>query len=219
MLNLHVVFAIDRAGLVGDDGETHHGLYDIGLLRQAPGMIVLCPVSLSEQVEMLTWAVQECTGPVAVRYPRGGNGKYEASDWENSPNTVKCHREGGDIVLITYGTLLDNVMDAAEILSQQGIQAKILRLLNVMPLPVDEVLNSIGECKTVVIVEETASGAGIRNELAAAINEKMPNCRVYGLDLGNEFVTHGSKPELLKAYGLDGQAIAEFTKGVLRCEN
>ena len=219
MLNLHVVFAIDRAGLVGDDGETHHGIYDIGLLKQAPGMTVLCPVSFSEQVEMLTWAVKECTGPVAVRYPRGGNGKYEGSDWKNSLHTVKCHREGRDVALITYGTALDNVMDAAGILAEQGIRAKVLRLLNVVPLGADAVIEAMGECRNAVIVEETAAGAGIRHDLASEITKKRPDCRVYGMDLGDEFVTHGSKTELYKAYGLDGQAIAEFTKGVLRCEN
>ena len=72
MLHLHVVLAVDRAGLVGEDGETHHGIYDVGFLRHAPGMTVLCPASLEEQKAMLRWAVQDYNGPVAIRYPRGG---------------------------------------------------------------------------------------------------------------------------------------------------
>ncbi len=219
LLNLHVVLAVDRAGLVGDDGETHHGIYDIGFLKQVPGMTVLCPVSLNEQMEMLSWAVKECTGPVAVRYPRGGNGKYEDSDWDNALDTVKCHRDGDDVTLITYGSLLDNVLDAADKLAEQGIQARVLRLLNVAPLPVEAVVFKLGDCRRVVIAEETAAGSGIRHDLASAVQERLPDCRVSGMDLGNEFVTHGSKQELYTAYGLDAQAIAEFTKGVLNSED
>ena len=72
MLNLHVVFAVDRAGLVGEDGETHHGVFDVGYLRQIPNMTVLCPANCAELADMLTWAVQEGSGPIAIRYPRGG---------------------------------------------------------------------------------------------------------------------------------------------------
>ena len=215
MLKLHVVLAIDRAGLVGDDGETHHGIYDIGLLRQAPGMTVLCPVSLTEQMEMLTWAVKECTGPVAVRYPRGGNGKYTGSDWENCLHTVKKHREGSDAAIITYGRILDNAMETSEILAEQGIEAAVIRLLHVSPLPVEALVTQLKGCRRIVIVEETAAGSGIRHELAAALREIMPDAVIGGMDLGSDFVTHGSVPELYKAYHLDGASIAEYTKGVL----
>ena len=219
MLKLHVVLAIDRAGLVGDDGETHHGIYDIGLLKQAPGMTILCPVSLTEQMEMLTWAVRECTGPVAVRYPRGGNGAYTVSDWDNRLHTVKCHRSGSDVAIITYGTLVDHALEAAEILAGQGIQTSVIRLLHVAPLPVEAIISSLGHCRRVIIVEETAAGSGIRHDLASALREIMPECVIGGMDLGSEFVTHGSKTELYKAYHLDGKSIAEYTKGVLMREN
>ena len=213
MLKLHVVFAIDRAGLVGDDGETHHGIYDIGFLKQAPGMTVLCPVSLTEQMEMLTWAIEEYDGPVAVRYPRGGNGSYQNTDWYNDLNTVKCHRQGSNVTLITYGSILDNVLDAAELLAEQGIEAKVLRLLSVWPLPADAVAEQLSG--PAVIIEETAAASGIRHDLAAKLRDRIPGCRVSGLDLGSEFVTHGSKQELYKACGLDAQSIAEHVKGVL----
>ena len=219
MLNLHVVFAIDRAGLVGDDGETHHGIYDIGFLKQAPGMKILCPVSIAEQIEMLTWAVKECDGPVVVRYPRGGNGNYEGTDWENTIGTVKCHREGNDIALITYGIMLDNVMEAAQLLSEQGIEAKVLRLLNVSPLPVSGVLEELTGCNHAIIIEETSAGSGIRHDLASAIRENLPECAVSGMDLGGEFVPHGSKQQLFEACGLDGRSIAEFVKGAIHHEN
>ena len=93
MQKLHVVFAVDRAGLVGEDGETHHGVFDVGYLRHAPGMTVLCPASCVELTQMMTWAVNDCTGPVAVRYPRGGDGRFTESNWDPNASVV-CHRHG-----------------------------------------------------------------------------------------------------------------------------
>ena len=128
MQHLHVVLAVDRAGLVGEDGETHHGIYDVGFLRQVPGMKILAPVSLAEQQDMLRWAVKECTGPVAVRYPRGTDGAYTASDWHGfdaARGALKCHRKGEHVTLITYGTMLNNVMGAAALLAElEELRAK-----------------------------------------------------------------------------------------------
>lgn len=216
MLNLHVVFAIDRAGLVGDDGETHHGIYDVGFLKQAANMTLLCPVSLPEQQAMLRWAVEESSGPVAVRYPRGGNGNYTGNNWDNGTAALTLHREGTDAVLITYGTLLDHVMEAADILEAAGIRVRVIRLMRVLPLPIEEIIAAMGGCKTVVIAEETACGSGIRHDLASGIAERIPDCRILGMDLGMGFVTHGAKNELYRACGLDAAAIAEKVKGALK---
>ena len=127
LMHLHVVLAIDRAGLVGDDGPTHHGVFDVGFLRQMPGMLILAPASLTEQQKMLRWAIEEYDGPVAVRYPRGGQGSYTGSDWEPGKGLC-CHRAGTDVALVTYGTLVNNVLDAAELLEHSGIHACVLRL-------------------------------------------------------------------------------------------
>ncbi len=214
MLGLHVVFAVDRAGLVGDDGETHHGIYDVGFLRQVPGMTILCPASLAEQREMLTWAVKDCTGPVAVRYPRGGDGGYTGSAWDGT-SRVCCHRSGGDVTLITYGRLLDNVLEAAQLLEAQGIQATVLRLLAVDPLPAEQILAQLSSNHHVLVVEEVGGNSGIREALAWALQHRLPDCRVDGIDLGCRFVTHGDTKKLYEYYGLDGRSIAEKTKEVL----
>jgi 1-deoxy-D-xylulose-5-phosphate synthase len=96
MLNLPVVLAIDRAGLVGEDGETHHGIYDVGFLRHAPGMRILCPASMLECSQMVRWAVTHAKGPVAIRYPRGGNGNYTQSNWGVGKEQICVHRTGKD---------------------------------------------------------------------------------------------------------------------------
>ena len=219
MLNLHVVLAIDRAGLVGEDGQTHHGIYDVGFLRQNPGMKVLCPASIAEQKDMLKWAVEECDGPVAVRYPRGGNGAYADSEWTGIENPVAVHRQGKNVTFITYGTIVNNVMEAADILASQGIEATVLRLQAVAPLDASRILDKISEHHHVMIVEESADCSGVHQELAWQIKHLLPRCRVDGLDLGNRFVTHGDMKTLYKYYGLDGQSIADFTREVLKGEN
>ena len=216
LLQLHVVLTIDRAGIVGDDGPTHHGVFDVGFLRQVPGMKILVPASLAEQQDMLRWAVEECTGPVAVRYPRGTEGSYSASDWQGPEGgLVKCHRCGKDAVLITYGSMLENTMKAAELLAQQGIEAAVLRLLTVSDLAADQVAAMLPEGAPVVTVEEVAGGSGIREALAWELRKILPGLRIGGLDLGREFVPHGSLKELYHHCGLDEEAIAAFTKEML----
>ena len=216
LLQLHVVLSIDRAGLVGDDGPTHHGVFDVGFLRQVPGMRILTPVSLAEQQDMLRWAVEEYNGPVAIRYPRGTEGSYTASDWHGlDGELVKCHRQGKDVTLVTYGTMLENAMAAAEVLSSQGIEATVLRLLTVSDLPAAQIAEKLSENHCVITIEEVCSGSGIREALAWELRRMCPDCRADGIDLGHDFVPHGSVKELYQHCGLDAQAIADYTKEVL----
>ncbi len=216
MLHLPVVLAIDRAGLVGDDGPTHHGVFDVGFLRQVPGMTVLCPVSFAEQQDMLRWAVESGNGPVAIRYPRGSEGAYTASDWQGMDGElVKVHRRGKDVTLVTYGLLLDNLMETAELLSQQAVEATVLRLLSVSNLAVGEILAKMSENDTVIVVEEVCTGSGIKEALAWELTHRNPACRVYGIDLGADFVTHGNQKKLYESCGLDAASIAKYTREVL----
>ena len=223
MLHLHVVLCVDRAGLVGEDGETHHGVFDVGYLRMMPGMTVLCPASLQEQEDMLRWAIHDQNGPVAIRYSRGGNRWLTTSNWNNDALIAKnglltCHRTGKDVVFITYGVLIENVMQAAEILSTRGIEAGVVRLLSVQPLPVDAIMEMIGACHHVVVVEETATNAGIKETIAWHIHQYIPDCKVDGFDLGEHFVTHGNLNSLYKHCCLDGVSIADRTEEAIRIE-
>lgn len=224
MLRLHVVLAVDRAGLVGEDGETHHGIYDVGFLRQVPGMTILCPASLAEQKDMLRWSVLEQNGPVAIRYPRGGNRGYEESAWSNCENVltngaVHVHRRGDDITLVTYGTVLSNVLAAADLLEEQGIHATVIRLLSVAPLPADAVIREMSRNRHIVVVEEVGGNSGIRDALSWEICQQHRKCKVDGIDLGDRFVTHGDLQSLYQHYGLDAQSIAEFTREVIKGES
>ena len=217
ILHMHVVLAVDRAGLVGDDGPTHHGVFDVGFLRQIPGMRILAPASLKEQTQMLTWAIQEYDGPVAVRYPRGTEGAYADSAWDGKATAVS-HRKGRDITLITYGTLINPVLDAAARLEKQGIQCTVLRLLELADFSVKEILDMMPEKKNVVVIEETAANSGVKLPLAWELQQQCPDCRVSGIDLGKGFVPHGSQARLYEYCGLDADSIARFVSGVLADE-
>ena len=214
----HVVLAIDRAGLVGDDGPTHHGVFDVGFLRQMPGMKILAPASLLEQKEMLCWAIERCGGPVAVRYPRGGEGKWTSSAWDpanvRSEGSVFCHREGTDVTFVTYGTFVNQVLEAAESLEKEGVSAGVLRLLALDSFPMEELLPQLG--KVVVVVEEACTGSGIREAFAWQLWQLDKTKRIYGMDLGKGFVPHGAQDKLYAHCGLDQASIVRYTKEVLK---
>ena len=214
LLKLPVIFAVDRAGLVGEDGETHHGLFDVGFLRQIPGMRVLCPCSCEELRQMLRWAVKERPGPVAIRYPRGGDCGYGGCDWHGQENTVVCHRKGRDVTIITYGTLLHNALEAAGLLSAYGVETTVLRLLSVSDL--QQVRGHISESKNVFVMEEVCAGSGIREALALELGNSF---RVTGVDLGRNFVTHGSIEVLYRKHGLDAQSVCDLILEVVRGED
>ena len=218
MQNLHVVLAVDRAGLVGEDGETHHGIFDVGFLRQAPNMTVLCPSSLAELSDMLRWAVFEHNGPIAIRYPRGGNGIYEGSAW-SAAMPVLTHRKGKNLAIVTYGRLLDNAMQASALLLESGIDAAVIRLVQIDPLPEAELATALSGYGRVLVIEETCIDSGISASIAWAIRKKMPECICYNLNLGEQYPTHGSIDALYREYGLDPESIAAFAQEVMKVEN
>ena len=219
MLQLHVVLAVDRAGLVGEDGETHHGVFDIGFLRHAPNMKILCPVSIQEQQNMLNWAIEECKGPVAVRYPRGGNRGQTSVIWTKPDESIVCHRKGNDVTFITYGNIFFNVEQACELLERDGIEATVLRLTELSEFDSEMIINYIPAGRPVVVVEEVCSGCGIRESVAWSLHCIDHGIKVYGFDLGKGFVTHGKISALYKHCGVDPESIVNKTKEVLCVEN
>ena len=199
LLNLHVVFAIDRAGLVGADGETHHGVFDVGYLRLVPGMQILCPANRAELSRMLEQALFEMTGPVAVRYPRGGDGRFAEL------NDRAVIRPGRDLTLCGYGTTVNTLLDAADLLAEQGIEAEVLRLRQIKPLEASWKA-SAAKTGALLMVEECPSHCGVYDELAA--DPAMSGVKKKVLDLGPGFTQHGSNAELLARAGLDAKSIA-----------
>lgn len=224
MQGLHVIFAVDRAGLVGEDGETHHGIYDVGYLRHAPGLTVLSPASTQELEQMLKWAVMEQSGPVAIRYPKGGNQTFVDSHWNASAfsaqsGLVHQHKAGNDVMIITYGSLLQNALIAAQRLEEYGICAGVLRLLSLEPLPVDSIASYISERSAVFVLEEVSGNCGVCDTLAQSLRAFRPESKVCGIDLGKRYIPHGSISELYRYSGLDAEHVAAYIQEVYHSEN
>ena len=211
---IHAVFCVDRAGLVGDDGETHHGLFDPGFLKTVPGMTVLCPASLDELSSMLRRAVYDLSGPVAVRYPRGGENHYSQ---DNSGQPACVLREGSDITLVTFGTLTGSVLQVAERLARDGISAEVVKLNQIIPFPPETVLTSLRKTGRLLVAQECISMGGPGEDVLAA-------AAVHGVTLegtavcscGENFVPHGTIPQLRALCGLDTDSLYKKAREVMR---
>ena len=211
---LHTVFAVDRAGLVGDDGETHHGVFDVAYLTSVPGMTVLCPASYRELREMLEYAVWKLRGPVAVRYPRG-SGKDAVAGCGGVEGTV-CIRAGSDAAIITYGTMVEEALAAAEQLSQCGISARVLKLNSIRPLGMDPIQAAASETKHLFVVEETVSMGCVGQAISAELLKAGRIPKTYTLmNLGERFTPQGTIPQLRALSGIDSQSICKKVQEVL----
>ena len=202
--NLHVVFCVDRAGLVGSDGETHHGVFDVSYLSSVPDMTVLCPASYAELETMLRAAIYDINGSVAIRYPRGGEGKYTACN--TAPETLL--REGRDVTLVCYGIMTNEVLDAAERLAAEGISAEVIKLSMIKPPDFDLVMRSLCKTGKLLISEDVCEAGCVGSRILeeAAINEIHVRAAKL-LNLGEGIVSHGTVAELLHDFGLDADGI------------
>lgn len=212
--DLHVVFAVDRAGMVGADGETHHGIFDSTFLSDIPNMTVLCPSNYAEMRTMLRRAVLELNGPVAIRYPRGGEGTYCSDSGCESFVTL---REGGDITLCAYGTMVNNIVAAADDLAQQGIEARVLKCNCISPFDDSDFRDVIGKCHALLVAEEADSVGCVGQRMAAILAENgIAPDKLELCNLGKKFPAQGSTEELQRAFGLDAASIAKKAAEVLR---
>ena len=212
--NLHVVFAVDRAGLVGSDGETHHGVFDACFLRTVPHMSVLAPASTEELRKSIHYAVYQLEGPVAVRYPRGGNETYQDCILEDT-----VLRQGTDATIVTYGPMVCEAMDAARILEQQGISVEIIKLWYLAPLHSELTAASVQKTGHLMVLEECVSSGCVGQELVVALMESGVTPKAVRLmNLGEKFVTHGTVPQLHELVGIDGKSVARAVKELIHFE-
>lgn len=210
--HLHVVLGVDRAGLVGEDGETHHGVFDVAYLDSVPGMTVLAPSSYAELERMLEQAVLHMDGPVAVRYPRGGEGAYTADSGTEASVVL---RSGKDITLAGYGIQINDLLEAAQILSEKGVEAEIVKLNILTPLKTDEVAASVKKTGALLVAEDCMAEGCIGQRLAAALEEQRVGARVCLINCGTQFIAHGALKYLKKERNLDGEGIARKALEVL----
>ena len=202
LLQLPVLFAVDRCGLVGADGETHNGVFDVGFLRQVPGMQIWCPASYQELRDMLAEALKY-GGPSAVRYPRGIEGDYR----DGGCDPIRILREGKDLTIISYGTLINEALAAAETLERDGIIAQVIKLGRIAPLELD-LLDSLCCGSGVLVAEECASPGSIGEALAQQVKLRP----FLTLNLGDGVVRQGTQAQQRHRAGIDAEAIVRAAR-------
>ena len=205
ILGLHVVFGVDRAGLVGEDGETHHGLFDVAYLSSVPGMTLYAPSSFAEVATMLRHALTACDGPVALRYPRGGEEGYHG-DAGTVPTLVA--KEGQGITLVTYGATYSNMLTAAERLEEAGCRPEIIKLNRLCPLDLEPVCRSVAKTGRLLVAEEAAAMGSVGERLCAGLAEAGVVPRAVRLcSAGRDFVPQGTVDQLRRLCGLDSESL------------
>ena len=201
---LHVVFGVDRAGLVGADGETHQGTFDVAYLSSVPGMKIYSPANFAELEYTVRKAIYEDKGPVAVRYPRGGEGGWK----ELQTDEVAVIKEGTDFTLVSYGIMINNCLEAARLLEKNGVSAEVVKINVIKPLDYSVLDSSILKTGKLMTVEDVCTEGSAGEKIAehiAVSDIKLSYLKL--LDLGDGIVEHGSVAELQKKYGLDALSI------------
>ncbi|ACX52500.1 deoxyxylulose-5-phosphate synthase [Ammonifex degensii KC4] len=206
---LPVVFALDRAGIVGEDGATHQGLFDLAYLRSIPHMVVMAPADENELQHMLKTALTH-EGPIALRYPRG-TGLGVTLDADPRPLPIGqgvVLREGRDVTLIAIGNMVPRALKAAEELAAQGISAAVINARFVKPLDIELILRYAKRTRWVVTIEEGILAGGFGSAVAECLTSHgLGEVKITRLGIEDTFVEHGHPEELRKKYGLDVQGI------------
>jgi 1-deoxy-D-xylulose-5-phosphate synthase len=215
--NLPVVFALDRAGIVGEDGATHQGLFDYSYLRSIPNIIVMSPKDENELQHMLKTAVN-CRRPVAVRYPRG-KGAGVSIDDELQTLTIgkgEILRDGTDLAVFAAGVTVHPALAAAERLALEGVNIKVINVRFIKPLDVELLAQTAADIKKVVTVEENVLQGGFGSAVLEMLAGKnMTGVQVKRLGIPDEFVEHATQAQLRKQYGLDEEGIIRAIRELL----
>jgi 1-deoxy-D-xylulose-5-phosphate synthase len=206
---LPVRFVLDRAGLVGEDGPTHHGAFDLSYLRVVPGMVVMAPCDGNELKSMLNVALEYDKGPIAVRFPRGSIPATAISAGERIEiGKGVLLRHGTDVAVLAAGSMVEPALEAADIAAADGIEAAVVNARFVKPLDRELILTVSSGGIPVVTVEENAVAGGFGDGVAQVLDEERRNNTIVRLGLPDTFVMHGKREELLAEMGLDPIGIA-----------
>lgn len=224
---LHVVLCLDRAGIVGEDGPTHHGLFDISYLRHIPNITLMAPKDQMELKDMLKFAIYSCKGPVAIRYPRGrliipsvsnDTDHLAFSAAQSEPlcyGKAEVMKKEGDLAILAVGSMVWPSYAAAIILSKEGIKASVVNARFIKPFDVKSFKELAGRIKKFVVIEEGVLEGGFGSAVLEFFEEERLNdIAVKRIGFSSRFIEHGKRDELFKAYGLTAQGIADEVKKI-----
>jgi 1-deoxy-D-xylulose-5-phosphate synthase len=214
---LPVTLAMDRGGLVGDDGPTHHGVFDFSFTRHLPGMNVMAPKDENELRRMLKTAINSGV-PISLRYPRGpGQGvPMESQVDELQIGIGELLSDGRDVAIIAIGSTVYPSLEAAALLENDGIMATVINARFVKPLDRDLILSAARNCGKVVTVEENALQGGFGSAVLELLSdEKVTGIKVQRVGIPDRFIEHGSQTELRNMLGLHAEGIVASVKNLL----
>lgn len=219
--NLPVILSIDRAGLVGEDGPTHHGCFDLSYLRQVPNFVIMVPKDGNELKDMLFTAVKWNKSPVAIRYPRGsipdkvknGFNLLEMGKWE-------VLKEGGDLLILACGSMVYPALEAAKDLQGESINIEVVNSRFIKPLDEEMLISLLGKFDKIITVEENSLQGGFGSAILEFAQENgFDNITVKRLGIPDRFIQHGARKTLLSELGLDKKGIVTYAKNMIGVAN
>lgn len=216
--NLHVVFPIDRAGVVGADGETHQGIYDISYLSHMPNMSILSPANFTELGQMLDYAINVHRGPIAIRYPRGAE-QYSGNLPYFTYGKAVVLTEGNDCTVITSGRMVSKANIICEELNECGISCELLALPTIKPMDRNAILRSAVKTRNVITIEDNVGIGGIGSMVAALLAENGAECSFKIFAFPDTIIPQGTIDELDKKFGLGNEEIIDYVKNTVRCSD
>ena len=213
MQNLHVVFAIDRAGIVGADGETHQGVFDLSFLGHIPNMTVLSPKNDWELEEMLDFAINKWDGPIAVRYPRGAaETAFEENKQPVQYGKAELIQEGERIAILAEGHMLKAAAEAAKMLEADGYHPMLVNMRFIKPVDEEMLRKAAEKCEHIVTVEDNLRKGGLGSKVLEFYGDAGIQAEVLNLAFPDKYIEQGTQNQLFERYGLDAAGIYESIK-------
>ena len=209
MNNIPVIIGIDRAGLVGNDGETHQGIFDLSFLNLIPNLNILSPKNFKELELMLEFATK-LNKPIAIRYPRGKEKSLFNKNDEIELGKAEIIQEGKDVCIFAIGKMVEKAYEVAQILNKENIQTEVINMRFLKPIDEDIILKN--KDKLLVTIEDNTLKGGLYTEVINVLNKNNILKKVYGFGYNDKFIEHGTIDELEKKYGLDSENISRTIK-------
>ncbi len=216
--NLNVVFTIDRSGLVGADGETHQGVFDIAFLRHIPNMVLMMGKDENELQHMVYSALKYEDGPIAIRFPRGnGSGVPMDEEFENIPiGSWEVLKDGDDVAILTFGTTIPMALEAWEILAKSGISARVINARFIKPLDSKMLKELYAENMPILTLEEAVLQGGFGSAVLEHVADHQANVIIDRMGIPDCFIEHGSVTKLLEEIGITTPDLVERVKTLVK---
>ena len=220
--NLPVIMCVDRAGIVGNDGETHQGIYDMAFFRLIPNICIMAPKDFTELEKMLDFAVS-LKKPVVIRYPRGGEGKEKFTEHKNielgkceKVKTILLENDKKYVTIIAIGNMVSKSMQIARALSEKNIEAEVINARFLKPLDKESIIQSIEKTKKCITIEDGTIIGGLGSAIKELISEEnLKDIQIKSFAYPDKFIEHGSIEELEAKYGLDVDTICAYIEGMI----